>query len=288
MGVARFVVRGRTRRDVAKERAEADALTYRRTSMTSFALVTGRVRGDPGRVRGAALILGMTLLTFACGGGGDSAIDARGGSCTAAPAEETGDGTYYAADGTGNCSFDATPNDLMVAAMNDPDYQNAAWCGACLDLTGPAGEVVVRVVDRCPECKHGDLDLSPDAFAKLSPLSAGRVPITWHEVACPVTGPIHYRFKEGSNPYWTAIQIRNHRYPIAKVEGKDKTGAWVDIPRLSYNYFVDASGLGAGPYALRVTDERGHVVVDDAVPFAEAQVEAGAAQFPSCPSSPFD
>jgi expansin (peptidoglycan-binding protein) len=233
-------------------------------------------------MRGIAAIVGVMLV--ACGGGGDDAsIDARGGSCTAAPAEETGEGTYYAADGTGNCSFDATPGDLMVAAMNDPDYQNAAWCGACLDVTGPSGHVVVRVVDRCPECKHGDLDLSPQAFEQLAPLAKGRIPITWHEVACPVSGPIKYRFKEGSNPYWTAIQIRNHRFPIASVEAKDKTGAWVAIPRLAYNYFVQASGLGEGPYALRVTDERGHVVEDAAVPFAEAEERSGAAQFDSCP-----
>ncbi|HEY1548047.1 MAG TPA: hypothetical protein VGG28_09505, partial [Kofleriaceae bacterium] len=80
------------------------------------------------------------------------------GSCSAAPAAETGDGTYYDADGTGNCSFDASPNDLMVAAMNKPDYGNAAWCGACVAVTGPMGNTItVRVVDSCPGCSHGDL-----------------------------------------------------------------------------------------------------------------------------------
>ena len=214
-------------------------------------------------------------------GDGDGGL--VGGSCSAVPADESGDGTYYAADGTGNCSFDASPDDLLVAAMNDPDYQHAAWCGACLAVTGPSGSVTVRVVDRCPECKHGDLDLSPQAFEKLAPLAQGRIPITWHEVECPVSGPIAYHFKEGSNPDWTAIQIRNHRYPIERVEARGKTGAWAAIPRQPYNYFVVDHGLGAGPYALRVTDARGHVVEDDAVPFAEAQSAPGAAQFPSCP-----
>ena len=77
------------------------------------------------------------------------------------------------ADGTGNCSFDASPNDLLVAAMNAPDYDNAAWCGACLEVTGPMGMVTVRVVDQCPGCAHGDLDLSPQAFQMIAPLVGG-------------------------------------------------------------------------------------------------------------------
>ncbi|HEY5950410.1 MAG TPA: expansin EXLX1 family cellulose-binding protein [Kofleriaceae bacterium] len=219
-------------------------------------------------------------LVLGCGGGDDSNLP--GGSCSDAPAEAAGEGTYYDADGTGNCSFDATPNDLLVAAMNAADYNNAAWCGACLEVSGPTGKVVVRVVDQCPGCAHGDLDLSPEAFAMLSPLSAGRVPITWHEVACNVTGPIAYHFKDGANAYWTAIQIRNHRYPIATVEAMDGSG-WRDIPRVSYNYFVEESGLGSGPYTLRVTDTRGHVVEDAAVALGDNVTRIGGDQFPLCP-----
>jgi expansin (peptidoglycan-binding protein) len=204
-------------------------------------------------------------------------------TCTAIPAAETGDGTYYNADGTGNCSFDASPDDLMVAAMNATDYANAAWCGACLAVTGPKATVTVRVVDQCPGCQQGDLDLSPQAFQQIADLSAGRVTITWHEVDCGVTGPIGYRFKEGSNAFWTAIQIRNARYPIAKLEARDDSGAWSEIPREDYNYFVQASGLGDGPYALRVTDARGHVIEDDAIALADAQTMPGSTQFPTCP-----
>ncbi|HTJ46284.1 MAG TPA: expansin EXLX1 family cellulose-binding protein [Kofleriaceae bacterium] len=230
-------------------------------------------------------IAGLIVIVAACGGGShDATIDATPTSCSNPPAPESGDGTYYTfADGTGACSFDATPNDLNVAAMNSVDYANAAWCGACLDVTGPQGHVVVRVVDLCPECKHGDLDLSPQAFEQLSPLAAGRIAITWHEVPCDVSGPIAYHFKDGSNPYWTAIQIRNHRYPITKVEAKDKTGAWTSIQRLDYNFFVQASGLGDGPYSLRVTDDRGHVVEDDSVTPGDNTTTSGASQLEACP-----
>ena len=224
----------------------------------------------------------VVLLSAACGGAGDTRPPDAIASCPAAPAAATGEGTYYAADGTGSCSFEAS-SDHMVAALNAADYDHAAWCGACLAVTGPMGTIMVRVVDQCPGCAHGDLDLSKEAFAAIAPLSAGRVPITWELAECDVQGPISYQFKDGSNAYWTAIQIRNHRYPIAKVEAKDATGAYKAIDRVDYNYFVATSGLGPGPYALRVTDTRGHSVEDPAIALGDAVARAGSSQFPVCP-----
>lgn len=214
-----------------------------------------------------------------CGSSDDSLVP--GGSCSDAPPDASGEGTYYDANGTGNCSFDASPDDLLVAAMNAADYNTAAWCGACLEVTGPMGTVTVRVVDQCPGCAHGDLDLSPQAFEKIAPLSAGRVPITWHEVACNVSGPISYHFKDGANAYWTAIQIRNHRYPIATLEAQ-VDGAWQDIPRLPYNYFIETAGLGPGPYTLRVTDTHGQVLEDSGIALGDDVTRAGSEQFPAC------
>ena len=218
-------------------------------------------------------------LVLSCG---HSEPHADAPTCAAGPAGETGSGTYYAADGTGNCSFDASPNDLMVAAMNAADYNTAAWCGACLDVASGSNHVVVRVVDQCPGCAHGDLDLSEQAFAALAPLPQGRIPITWHEVPCPVTTPISYRFKEGSNAFWTAIQIRDHRYAITKLEVQQGS-AWTPIQRADYNYFVAAAGLGAGPYTLRVTDDRGQTLVDQNIALGDAVLRPGTAQFATCP-----
>jgi len=227
----------------------------------------------------------LIVLAVLAGCSGSSSTgddDVVGGSCDAAPADASGDGTYYDATGAGNCGFDPSPNDLMVAAMNHADYGTADWCGACVEVTGPTGVVTVRIVDQCPGCAKGDLDLSPQAFEQLSPLSAGRIAITWHEVACDVSGPIAYHFKDGANAFWTAIQIRNHRYPIAKLEADTGTG-YVAIPRVDYNYFVQESGLGDGPYALRVTDTRGHVVDDTGIALGDDVTRTGSSQFPLCP-----
>jgi len=195
----------------------------------------------------------------------------------------SGEATYYDfADGSGNCGFDKSPEDLMIGAMNHDDYADSAACGACVELTGPNGALTIRVVDQCPECPKGDIDLSPDAFAKIADLSAGRVPISWQYAGCAVDGPIRYHFKEGSNPYWTAVQIRNHRYAVAKLEYQSPDGSWKAVERLDYNFFVEASGMGAGPYAFRVTDVYGQVLEDSGVPFVEAGDSPGKAQFPAC------
>ena len=114
---------------------------------------------------------------------------------------QNGEGTYYGATGAGACSYDPSPGNLMVAAMNAPQWQGSQVCGTCVDVTGPKGKVTVRIVDLCPECKSGDLDLSQEAFVQIADQSAGRVKISWTAVACAVSGPIGIHFKEGSNPY---------------------------------------------------------------------------------------
>lgn len=210
-------------------------------------------------------------------GGGPSA-------CSLSYTDTAGQGTYYDADGTGNCSFDASPNDLLVAAMNKPDYADAKWCGACLEVTGPKGTVKVRVVDSCPGCAHGDLDMSPQAFDMIADHAAGRVSIMWHETQCDVTGPIEYHFKDGANAYWTAVQIRNARYEVSKLEVM-QGGAYTEIPRLDYNYFVAASGLGPGPYQFRVTSSRpqGELILEDTgIALGDNVTRTGADQFPIC------
>ncbi|MCE7894190.1 MAG: hypothetical protein DYH12_31580 [Sorangiineae bacterium PRO1] len=214
------------------------------------------------------------------GAGGTSAGGSSGGSCAEAP--HTGEATYYAATGDGNCMFGPSPNDLMVGAMNQADYLASGSCGRCAAIQGPSGSVTVRIVDRCPECKPGDIDLSPQAFEKIAALPLGRVDISWTYVPCAVTGPLRYRFKEGSNQWWTAVQVRNHRHGIAKLE-YEKGGSFVEVKREDYNYFVEPAGMGPGPYTFRVTDVYGHSVTDTGVAHAEASEVSGAAQLPDCP-----
>lgn len=202
-------------------------------------------------------------------------------TCAPAPSPARGEATHYRADGTGKCSFDASPDEL-VAAISSAAFAGAAWCGACLVVIGPdATEIVVRVVDSCPACKPGDLDLSEAAFALLAPLTRGRIPITWLPVPCDVEGPLAFRFKERSNPSWTGIQLRNHRYPIARLEARRGDGSYTPLPRADYNYFV-GSALGPGPYTLRITDARGQQLEEQGIALGDGELRPGRAQLPLC------
>lgn len=191
--------------------------------------------------------------------------------------------TYYDANGDGACMFGPLPGDLMMSAMNAEEYDNAAVCGAYLFVTGPAGTVTVRIVDLCPECTAGHLDLSREAFAQIAALPLGRVPITFQLISPAISGPIAYHFKDGSNQWWTAVQIRNHRNPIARLEYFNGS-QWMAVPRTSYNYFVQTNpGMGPGPYSFRVTDYYGNQLSDSGIPHIENGTVNGAAQFPPGP-----
>jgi expansin (peptidoglycan-binding protein) len=192
----------------------------------------------------------------------------------------TGQATYYAATGDGNCMFGPSPGDLMVAAMNDPEYAVASVCGASVHVKGPKGEVTVRIVDRCPECPKGNLDLSKEAFMKIADTLQGRVAITWNYCETAVTGPIKYRIKTGGNQWWIGIQVLNHRNPVTKFEAL-KRGVWTVVPRKDYNYFIDSTGLGAGPLAFRVTDFYNEQLVDSGFPLRPDSIMDGHANFSS-------
>jgi expansin (peptidoglycan-binding protein) len=212
------------------------------------------------------------------GDGGTGGDGATSGPPLPIGQDVTGIATYYDATGEGACSFDATPNDLDVAAMNAPQYGDSSPCGECVAIDGPKGKVTVRIVDKCPECKTGHLDLSESAFAKIADVSAGRVPITWRVVSCSVSGNVSYHYKDGTNEDWTAIQVRNHRLPIAKLE-MSSSGTFAAVKREDYNYFVNPKGAGPGPVKVRITSIDGQTIEDTLKPVASDIDAPGSSQF---------
>lgn len=172
-----------------------------------------------------------------------------------------GPATHYGATGGGNCMFDPLSDPAMpVVAMNETDYETARACGAYIEVTGPGGSTVVRVTDRCPECPPGHVDLSEPAFARIAGGVPGRVDVTWRLVSPANIGAVQYRVKEGSSAYWLALQVRQHRNPIASLEVQ-VSGTWRPLQREMWNYFVAPQGLGAGPFTVRITDIHGEQLV---------------------------
>ncbi len=178
--------------------------------------------------------------------------------------EYTGNATWYNAEGGGNCMIEY-PSDKMYGAMNKAQYDNSNACGAYVKITNEKNnnQVVVQILDQCPECDYGHIDLSPEAFAKLAPLSDGITPIKWEYIKSPEDKNMSIRFKEGSNPWWTAVQVINPRYMVLSIEAKNQNNEFVALERQSYNYFLDPDGIKngeEGPYELRITDVNGHSV----------------------------
>ncbi len=197
----------------------------------------------------------------------------------------SGDATYYTnqkLEVSGHCMLDESViQPYYIGAMNHQDYALADYCGACVEIDGLEGSVKVHIVDECPECKPGDIDLSEEAFVELAPLVDGRIPITWKVVPCEISGSVKLIYKDGSNEYWTGIQVRNHRNPIEKLEFWDGS-TYVDVPRQVYNYFLKSNGMGPGPNTFRITDIYGNSIIEKDIPFIIDQELSGKNQFPIC------
>ncbi len=183
--------------------------------------------------------------------------------------------------------LDPIPANMEITALN-PTQMNyggvkAALAGAYLEVTGPKGKTVVYVTDLYPEAPSGGLDLSPNAFAKIGNIGDGKINISWKVVKAPITGNFSYRIKEGSSQWWAAIQVRNHKYPVMKLEVQ-KNGSWLNLQKMDYNHFLGEQ-LGNQPLKVRITDIRG-ISVTDTIPAlpssggSGAYIVPGKAQFP--------
>ncbi|RKP37037.1 RlpA-like double-psi beta-barrel-protein domain-containing protein-containing protein, partial [Dimargaris cristalligena] len=90
----------------------------------------------------------------------------------------SGQATWYK-PGLGACQNTHGEGEL-VAAINLRQWNKDVVCGTCVQIKGfLGGTVKVKIVDLCPECNHGSLDLSPAAFKHISLLTVGRLPIEW-------------------------------------------------------------------------------------------------------------
>lgn len=196
--------------------------------------------------------------------------------------KHTGDGTYYDGGYTGGCcNLDAIAGDYYVAAINKIDYRAGNLAGAYLKVTGPNGSINVLITDTLAdgEGKKGDIDLNKEAFAKIEPLVTGRMTVTWEIIPLPTDKPIQYVYKPTSTQYWMEVQVRNHRYPVKKLEMKNSSGNYIELERQEYNYFK-VDNPGKGPYTFRVTDIYGHVLIDENIALSPSTPINGATNFP--------
>lgn len=196
----------------------------------------------------------------------------------------TGEGTQYggiAGTNGGNCGIFVDEGDFYHCAMNHEQYDESMTCGACVHVIGPIGEIDLKIVDRCPECKHGDIDFSTEAFIRVAKLEDGRVPIKWCFIPCREIGGMRVKYELGMSQFYFKMAVYDHLYAIDKLEYQKKDGSWVEIKRTDYNYFVENAGIDEdkskiGPYTFRITASTGESVVIKDVEYKEGgEVETG-------------
>ena len=173
--------------------------------------------------------------------------------------------TWYDSDGGGACLFDPG-GDPMTVAMNWSDYEGSKACGAYVRVRSSTGATVtVRVTNECPApCRVHQLDLSPQAFAKLADPATGQISVTWRLLSPPISGGLAVRYKTGSSRYWCGIQVIDHRNPVAVLEVRSGR-TWRRLARTDYDYFLSPHGSGCGG-DIRVTDIYRQRLVVPAVP----------------------
>ena len=201
----------------------------------------------------------------------------------------SGEATHYelAAGSMGNCSYPSPPAGQLYVALSPAEYGAAAACGSYLQVTGPDGSVTAEVVDQCPECQAGHIDLSEQAFARIAPLNAGLVPVSYHTVADPpLPGPLSMLVKTGSSAYYLALLPINNGNPLASVAVRQGSGGWQELARTAYGYWLASSGAGPGPFTVRLTDSLGHQATVDGITISPGVVQATGTSMYSAAAAP--
>ncbi|KAG6966803.1 hypothetical protein JG688_00006575 [Phytophthora aleatoria] len=180
-----------------------------------------------------------------------------------------GDGTSYTLGdiSSGNCNFmSAIPTaSTNYAALNNDQWDNLANCGRCAEVSciddqcaDQTTTAIVQILDRCPECSSGDLDLSPTVFKHITGSDPSRLTIRWKFVDCPNPGNIEVCLKSGSNGYYVAVQPTNTLVGVETVTINGESTTMVDS---AYYYLIEStSDVDLTSVAMSITSVEGETV----------------------------
>ena len=218
-------------------------------------------------------MVGVAVLLQATGSGACAAVVDAVPGAVPGTGQQSGTATYYTLAGLSNCGFTA-PADGLYVALSPSEYAAAGACGGYLDVTGRTGTVRVKIIDQCPECATGHIDLSRQAFAKIDDPVKGQVPVTYHLVSDPpLSAALTFTVKSGSSQYWLAILVDNTGNPLSSV-AVQSGGGWTALSRQDYNYWLASAGAGGGPFTVRVTDVAGHQAVVSGIRLSPGAVQS--------------
>ncbi|KAF5665352.1 extracellular cellulase [Fusarium heterosporum] len=179
-------------------------------------------------------------------------------------ASVSGSSTFYGGNlSGGNCMFTTytLPAGILGTAFSGQKWDSAANCGACIEVTGPSGKVKAMIVDKCPECDAGHLDLFPNAFKAVGGTD-GIVKTSYKFVECGITSPLVLHNKSGTSANWFSIQVVNSNEPVKSLEVSTDGGkTWKKTQRQDYNFFENPSGFGSTSVDVKITSSTGKTVI---------------------------
>ncbi|KAE9972547.1 hypothetical protein EG328_004914 [Venturia inaequalis] len=155
----------------------------------------------------AAILAGFAAIGIAAPVDTAGDIQAR-----AANAQFAGDMTYYDPSvGTGSCGYNNGKDELVVA-INHGDMANGAnpntnpHCGNYINIYDEAGKSVqAKIVDTCPVCDPGAIDVSETVFKLVRPNGDGRVHNVQWDWAAPAAKAKRADSNTGTLTYDTAM-----------------------------------------------------------------------------------
>ncbi|KAF4028848.1 Lytic transglycosylase [Phytophthora infestans] len=202
----------------------------------------------------------------------------------------TGEGTTYGLTDPsgGNCNFMDYPQAAVsnFVAINKVQWDDSMSCGRCAQVTctdpqcsGRSQEsAIVYVVDQCPGCNDGDLDLSPTVFEAITGMTPSKVEISWEFVTCPTSGNIKYCLKEGSNAFWAAIQPT---HTIVGVDSVTIDGKPTSMVASSFYFLLDGISTVKSDLShlkITLTSVSGETI-EDVLSFTDGNCVEGTSQF---------
>ncbi|KAL7687569.1 putative rlpA-like protein, double-psi beta-barrel [Plasmopara halstedii] len=187
---------------------------------------------------------------------------------TAADEYFEGDGTSYTLGqiSSGNCNFmSAIPSaSTNYVAINQAQWNNQRGCGRCLEVSCIDERckvhnktAIVQVLDRCPECAHGAVDLSPTVYKEITGMDPHRLKMRWHFVNCPNPGNVKVCLKEGSGSEWIAIQPTNG---VVGVESVMINGATTTMLDGAYYYVLVTKKANLSAVKVSITSITGEKI----------------------------
>ncbi|KAI0521396.1 RlpA-like double-psi beta-barrel-protein domain-containing protein-containing protein [Xylaria bambusicola] len=85
----------------------------------------------------------------------------------------SGDMTWFD-PGLGACGATNGPNDFIVA-MSPGEMK----CGTNIKINYKGKSATAKIVDKCPGCAGGSIDVSPAVFKVFADLGVGRIHVDW-------------------------------------------------------------------------------------------------------------